>query len=108
MPTPDSIAARIDRDGEDVLLRRPGAPPVQATVRAFVRGFKPDELVGGIQQGDRELRVAPGPLAALGWPGPPQRGDDVVIRGRTTKVQACETRTLRGADALHVLQVRGA
>jgi hypothetical protein len=36
-------------------FRRIGTPNVDITVRARIRGYRADELVGGIQQGDRQV-----------------------------------------------------
>lgn len=36
-------------------FRRIGTPNVDLTVRARLRGYRADELVGGVQQGDRQV-----------------------------------------------------
>lgn len=109
MPSIASVAADIEREGEDVELQRTleGGGTLSVTVRAFVRGFKADELVGGIKQGDRAMSIAPSKLAAKGWPDAPRKPDQVVIAGSTATVQSCETRRLRGVPCLHIVQVRG-
>lgn len=109
MPTIASVAARIEREGEDVELLRmlEGGGEMRATVKAFVRGFKPEELGGGIVQGDRAMHVAPATLAAAGFPDAPRKPDQVTIAGRTATVQSCETRRLRGVPCVHIVQVRG-
>ncbi len=104
MPTVASIAARIEREGEDVTFTR-GAHV--ATVRAFVRGYRPQELVDDIQQGDREMRIAPAALDAAGYPDAPTRPDQVLIGDAYATVQSCETVKLRGVPAMHVVQIRG-
>ena len=109
MPSIASVAADIEREGEDVLLQRTmGDGQVLAVVvRAFVRGFTADELVGGIKQGDRAMHIAPSKLEAKGWADAPRKPDQVVIAGSTATVQSCETRRLRGVPCLHIVQVRG-
>jgi hypothetical protein len=108
MPTVASVAARIQREGDLVTFtRQTDAGPISATVKAFVRGYAPHELVGDIQQGDRVLRVAPGDLAAQGWSDAPDMPDRVQIGDQTAVVQTTETRSLRGVPCMHVIQVRG-
>lgn len=102
MPTVAGTAARIHREGQPVVFVRLGSAGM--TLQGFVRGYRADELQGNVQQGDREVRIAGVDLA--GTPAP-RRNDQVLIDGRTTTVQSCETRKLRGADAMHIVQVRG-
>jgi hypothetical protein len=104
MPTPGSIERRIAQE-ETVLLRRTGAADL--TVHAKVRGFSAQELIGDVQQGDRQVIISNKEIRENTWPGPPMRGDRVTIRGKVTTVQSCETRELRGTPVLHFIQVRG-
>lgn len=112
MPSVESVAAKIEREGEDVTLTRTldDMSTVTATVRAFIRGYAPDEIgTSGIIQGDRRARIAPGPLALAGFPDAPRKPDlmTIVGSGQVTVVQDAETRELRGVPAVHVVQVRG-
>ena len=75
-------------------------------VRAVIRGYKPDELVNDIVQGDRQVTISNAEILAAGWPGPPGRSDTVVIDGETAAVLLCDTRRLRGTVAMHIMQVR--
>lgn len=109
MPTIQSIQAAITREGQSVTLRRiaTGTAPVAVTCQAMVRGYRPAELVGGIVQGDRRVVISNAEIAAATWPGPPRKGDQVVIEGKVTTAQGVETVQLRGEDAKHILAVRG-
>ncbi len=108
MPTVEGIAARIERDGEIVTFTAvDGDVSVPGQVPAFVRGYRAAELVNDIQQGDREVTIAPGALLAVGVPRWPERLDRLEIGGSRATVQSCETRSLRGVPAMHVIQVRG-
>lgn len=106
MPTVASVASRIQREGESVTFTK-ADNSVTATVQAFVRGYQPHELVGDIAQGDREMRVAPGDLTALGWTDAPDQPDRVLIGGQVAVVQSAETRSLRGVPCMYLVQVRG-
>jgi hypothetical protein len=78
-----SIVRLIDRQGEYVVLRRQTAvTPLTFSnyvVKARVRQYGADELVGGIVQGDYEVIVAAASLAAAGLSGSPRKGDRIVI-----------------------------
>ena len=56
--------------------------------------------VGDLGVGDRRLPVALGNAALCA-------NDRCVIDGRTTTIQACDTRRLRNEIVLHLIQVRG-
>ena len=95
--------------GEAVVLRRPTGNGIWAECPVFARvdQFQPHELVGGILQGDRKVIMSSIELAAQGWPSDPRRGDQVMIGGKTTTVQAVDTVTLGSEVQRHNIQVRG-
>lgn len=71
--TPAASIADLDaflaEDGEDVRIRPRGDLTGDGVVvRAFVRGYRPDELAGGVQQGDREAIISPTGLAGASLP----------------------------------------
>ena len=74
---------------------------------AIVRGYEPVQLVGGISQGDRQVTICNREIARAQWPAPPRANDRCVIDGRTTTIQACDTRKLHDDIVLHLIQVRG-
>jgi hypothetical protein len=107
--SPAGMIARLDaslaRVGEDVVLRRytqgPNSTriPFAVTVRAQVRGYSPEELVGGITQQDSRVILSPTQIEAAQWPGPttspvagdrrvPRKGDQMVIAGIARTVEA--------------------
>lgn len=95
----------IKKEGEPVTLHR-GTTPALPMI-AFVRDYRADELVGAIQQGDRQVQMSNVEIAAANWPAPPKRMDVVMIDGKRTTVQSAETVKLRGKIAKYVVQVRG-
>lgn len=103
------------RDGQAAVLRRlTGTGPAQVqtdvAVVAVVRGLKPEALVAGsgLVQGDRMAIITNHEIAAAGWPGPPRKGDRLVLAtGAATIVQPVETRYLRDVVERHILVVRG-
>ncbi|MBB3020647.1 hypothetical protein FHR70_003733 [Microvirga lupini] len=109
---PRSEIAKLDRKiaktGQTVTLRRgtAAAPVATATVKAHVRGFKPDELIGGIDQNDSKAILSPSGLA--GWPGgTPIKGDWITIDGRVRSIVAAEPVKMNDVLVRFELQVKG-
>jgi hypothetical protein len=91
--------------GEDIGVRHMsgGAITSTETVRAFVRGYKPEEVVGAIAQGDGKITISP-----TGLLSPPKFNDKTVIGGsKVRNVQAVEEIRLAGLVVRYNLQVRG-
>ena len=114
--TPAQAIASYRRKLKDtVVIRRyanvagPHRPWFDAEVRARVMGFAPDELVGGIVQGDRRLIVLAEDLIARQFPLPLRKGDKAIIRGRECNIEAPDdnTRRVQGVLIAYELQVRG-
>lgn len=113
--TPEAAWRMANRYGQTVILRRltmagTSAIPFDVEVRAKIRAYQPDELVGSITQADREAVIAALDLAAMQWPVPPREGanaDRVVIDGRVAVVQSVEPRaSLGGEVAMYALRIR--
>jgi hypothetical protein len=90
-------ADQLSQFGEMITLRRP-ATMAEITVRARVTEYKPEELGGGINQGDRRVIV----LASDVTFDPPLRvGDKVVLRGnRVLNISVIDDNTRRIAGEL--------
>lgn len=101
------LDAALLKAGEDVALQvtAAGATSSTVTARAFVRGYKPDQLAGDIKQGDGKVILSPTGLAAA-----PKQNDRVVVGGAgkvPRNVVAVETIRLAGTIVRYELQVRG-
>jgi len=85
--TPAEAIATLDdqitRHGQPVALRRGSSGP-QHDALAFVRGYRPEELVGLIQQADRGVTLSPTSLEGFGLP---RSGDAFSAAGRPGVVQ---------------------
>ena len=107
----EKIAVALRRYGRDMKLRRRiGATAVfqEVTVKGISRGFKPDELVGALQQGDRQITISNSEiLAQSAYTGPPRKGDFIVVDGTTTAIQGSEPKYLGNTILAHVIWVRG-
>lgn len=92
------LDAQLATDGHDIVVQRVtgGTTVAQAvTVRAFVRGYQPQELVNGITQQDAKVILSPTGLAAFNSGAAagldvkvPIKGNRMVINGRARNVEA--------------------
>lgn len=111
--TPASCIAALDRalaaNGEDIVLRRMthvgtiSTPSDRPGIRAHVRGYRPDELVGNIAQGDRQVILSPSGLGG----DLPKQGDSVVLDGRGCRIEAAAMIRVGGVVVRIELQVKG-
>lgn len=113
--TPEAASRMAQRYGQLVTLRRltmAGTTAVyfDAEVRAKIRAYQPEEMVGAITQADREAVIPALDLLALQWPVPPREGanaDRVVIDGKVSVVQSVEPRaSLSGEVAMYAVRIR--
>lgn len=108
-PTPNVYEAEMTRRGENITLLRvvPNAPAIEVTVRAIVTGYTPNELTGGIMQGDRRVYVLASDVVASGFPLPIQSGksDRLRIRGRLLAIQSIDDNTHRIAGELCAYEI---
>jgi head-tail adaptor len=109
-PTPNSYSRQMEQRGEEITIRRivPNQPPVEAHVRAMITGYDPEELVAGINQGDRRVLIPYADLVASGLPLPLREGstDRVIVRGRAMIIAAIDDSTHRVAGTLNAVQLR--
>lgn len=96
--------------GEDVTLRRIVANAddlVRPGVRAFVRGYRPEELVGGIEQGDSQVVLSPTGMPAEFVAAPLRKNDRIVTAGRTRNVEHVDPVRIGGVTVRINALVRG-
>lgn len=88
--------------GQLITLRRTTGTqqiPFDVQVKAMVRGYSPEELIGGITQQDSMVILSPTDIDAKGWPGPataptnedrrvPRKNDKAIINGKLRNVEA--------------------
>ena len=117
------LLRQISKHGEKVdLIRLTGTQltPLTVTCRAFVRAYRPEELVGGIIQGDSRVILSPQEIEANGWPGPnssatptgqdrrvPRKGDRIVIAGKVRNIESGTPVYLAGQLVRIEVQARG-
>jgi len=127
--SPEDAISSLDRmlaaNGQDIqLVRVTGAAnqaKFAATVRAFVRGYKPNEIVGSIVQGDSMVTISATDIERANWPGPqvvksppvtadirvPTTNDKAVIAGKTRNIAAAVPFYLDGQLVRIELSVKG-
>lgn len=111
--TPDAAIAALDKAvqiaGQDIILRRTTGTALikfdSPTTRARVVDYRPDELVGEVQQGDRKAILSPTMLA--NWPAPPTKGDRVVVDGAVWAVMNVNPLSIGNRLVRIEMQIRG-
>jgi hypothetical protein len=112
--TPEAAIAALDRhiarDGQTVMLRKGAAADASGdkALQAFVRGYQPEELAGGIQQGDTTAVFSPSALTASGFDGVPKRLDRMLIAGKMQVIQVCNPVRMRDVVVRYETWLRGA
>ena len=83
-PSISTLNRQIAKKGQPVQFQRTvvNASPIVIETRAFVRGYRPNELVGGITQADSQAILSPDDFVAAGLDPLPRKGDKLVIAGR--------------------------
>lgn len=106
--TPAEMIADLDaallEAGSTIQLRKTNTAVGQISVRARVRFYKPDEIVGIIQQGDSKVVLSPTGLEVFGVP--PQNGF-VVVDGAPRRIIAPNPIRIQDTLVRIELQVRG-
>lgn len=98
---------QILANGEWALIRREGAPAVEADVMAvFVPGGWTD-VVTGVAQADGLLITSPAWLDAASFPGLPRKGDRVKVQDRWRNVEDIRARTIGQTLVRVELRVKG-
>lgn len=114
MFTPAEAIAELDaaiaQAGQTVMLERlvPNAASVTQPMRAFSRGYKPDELANGVQQGDSLVVLSPSQL--VGTPFATEMlvaNNKIEINGRRRNIQMVDPVYMNDVLVRINLQVRG-
>lgn len=109
---PYATANFLDKDGESVAIRRLTGPGIffEVITKARIMDYSPDEMVGGIVQGDRKMIVANRDMENAQWPFPVRVGDQVILldqNNATAMVRAAYPSSVNGQIVRHTLQIRG-
>lgn len=111
MSAGNKITAALRKYGRTMTLRRRVGTTSQyqeVSVKGISKGYRPAELLGGLQQGDRYITIGNEEIAAQAtYQGPPRKGDFVVLDGASVAVQGVETERLGAQVLAHTLWVRG-
>jgi hypothetical protein len=76
-------------------------------VKGVKWSFRPDQLTGGVLQGDAIVEILQDDLTAKTWPAPPRKGDTMIIDSRTWTVQGNEALYEDITNIGHSIWVRG-
>lgn len=112
--TPQAAIAMLDRQiadhGQPITLRKNGAPAdgsADVTVRAFVRGYRPEELAGGVQQSDSQVVISPSALIGTAFAAGLKRLDKILIDGRLRNIEGANPVRIAGTAVRYENWVRG-
>lgn len=94
----DKLDRQLRTRGQTVRLQRAGVRDEDTfvTFRAFVRGYKPSELNGGIEQGDSVVVISPTDLEAAGIKDPIVEADRIHVSGSPRAVRFCNPIEIEG------------
>ena len=96
--------------GQDAILRRLGnSPPDDVALVVKVDDVDDIPIGGGVQQFRRTVIASNLEISTASWPGPPRRGDLVLISSgtKTLTVQKVDTKVLNGVRIMHVMTTLG-
>jgi hypothetical protein len=101
---------QLEQTGETVTLRRVNSsgPPTDVPVLARVAGFSPQELVGGVNVGDRKIIILAEDVETSGFPVPIKAGgtDKIMVRGKSLTILDVDDSTRRIAGTLVAYEIR--
>lgn len=110
----------IHRRGKTIKVRRwsgvgPARTKVEATIKARVLGYTPDELIGAIVQGDQRIialndpaALVPDGMVSLASLLPLSNTDKLVIDGREVAIKAVDRNTINVGDEVIALLIQAA
>ncbi len=105
--TADDAADLLADMGQPVTLTRIGSPNVSVTVQAVVIRVAEQVIAGNVAQFRRRVTIGSTEIVAASWPGPPQRGDQIVAGGRTMTVQGVRTAMVNDETVIYDLDTLG-
>lgn len=79
----------------------------EITVTGRLRAFSPEEITGGVMNGDAEVTITAAPVLGTAGFAPPVKGDFVLIDGKNWAVQGCNPLMLASTVVAYALHVRG-
>lgn len=92
-----ALDAALAAHGEDIVLRRTtSGVNNDITVRAFVRGVSPEQLMAGVKQTNSNVIISPTEIINNGWPGTasdvsdvriPTTNDKLLIAGQQRQIE---------------------
>ena len=102
-----TAARMVHKHGEAMTLKCTGQTNLAVRGKLFGGGL--NDLVNTTADAEASIKISNAEIAAAAWPGPPRRGDEIVLAstGRTWRVLDCITRRDSASAGIHVLAVAG-
>lgn len=106
-----SYRLQLTSHGEQIKIRRyigtgMGRTFTDTNAKARVRGYLPNELVGTIQQGDRNIIVLAEDLELGGFALPITAADKAVVRGKELAILGVDDNTRRVGPTLIAIELQ--
>lgn len=103
------VAAVLGEHGETMTLQRTGQSDLSVKgKRLRPGGAGSSQAVGAVAQNMITVKISNAEIAAASWPGPPRKGDKLVMGGRTYTLEAdSDVRGDAGTTLAHFLVVKG-
>lgn len=89
-------------DGYDPATRKTSDSRTTLTVRANIRNYKPHEIKGLVEFGDREVRLAASEISFV-----PKKGDEIIDGNQKLRVASSNPLYAGSVAALYVLIAKG-
>jgi hypothetical protein len=111
-PERAALDRALARAGEPIVLRRVvGTNPqtwFDVTCQASVRGYRPEQLIGGITQTDSFVILSPTQILDAQWAGGiPKVNDKAIVQGRVRNVEFVAPIYVGGELVRIEMRVRG-
>lgn len=97
-----TVRARTSTPTMDLTTLKASASYADTVVTGSVRLYKPQQISGLIQEGDKEVRIAAQSLSKA-----PTPYDKIIINGAQFNIVSVNTRSPQNVPAIHIIQVRG-
>lgn len=100
---------QLAKHGQTAIFHRvlPDGSTVARSLRVFLRGYTPNELAGGIQQGDSAVTISGTGWKALGFDDLPERNEALTVAGRMRNIEYADPVVINDVMVRINLQVRG-
>lgn len=106
----DTVPNMLGRYGRAMTVRRRQGTTTtftQVSVTGILRSFRPEEIAGGVMQGDAQAIITANEIIGTAGFSPPVKGDFVAIDGKNWAVLGVTPRMIESDVVAYHLWMRG-